>query len=312
MQTRLYDSAEPGPPHGWLDMGAPPQAPEMKAWDEVIPWILRGDPPDKAGANAASSLQFWGGLRWQDRWWIYRLLPAGLDRHGRPGRTLTALFCAKDKQGFEWQAIGSIADELEALAKDPRHLSAVQRVLHQARTEKSLTDDLLKKPQRSLSEPLRSALLSIVSGLQEGEHERFTANTEGLISNRTRDTFAPPPSHPPATQTPSAKPAPAGAASTGIPSTFMKKGISHFMCVILGMALGYFLQPHFSAPKPYATKSEPRFTSDDDAMMWLEGAVKHIKRSLKSNQPSAGPSANSKQPEGYLPAQETPDPKSFK
>lgn len=306
MQTRLYDSAEPGPPHGWLDMGAPPQAPDLKAWDEVISWVLRGEPRAKEGATAASSLQFWGGLRWKERWWIYRLLPAGLDRHGRPGRTLTALFCATDKQGFEWQTIGSIADELEALAKDPRHLSAVQRVLHHARTEKTLTDDLLKKPQRSLGEPLRSALLSIVSGLQEGEHERFTASAEGLISNRTREAFAQPPSHPPATQNPSAKTGPAEPASTGKPSTFMKKGISHFMCVIAGMALGYLLQHHFSAPKPSATKSELTFTSVKHAILVLRKATDYIEDSLEPNQSSTAPSAKPKQPERYLPAQENP------
>ncbi len=301
MQTRLYDSAEPGPPHGWLDMGAPPQAPDLKAWDEVIPWVLRGEPRAKEGATAASSLQLWGGLRWKDRWWIYRLLPAGLDRHGRPGRTLTALFGATDKQGFEWQTVGSVADELEALANDPRHLSAVQRLLHQARAEKTLTDDLLKQPLRSFPEPLQSALLGMVAGLQEGEHERFTASAEGLISNRTRETFAPPPSPPPAVHTPSAEPA-----NEGKPSTFMKKGISHVMCVILGLIVGYALQSSSFAPKPSATRSKLKFKSVEEALAKLRDALDDIDERVKTKKFDSGPDATARQLEGDSPIRENP------
>lgn len=298
MQTRFYDSAEPGPPHGWLDMGAPSEDPEMKVWEKVIPWVLRVEHRAKDGTDAAFSIQYWGGLRWNDRWWVYRLLPAGLDRHGRPGRTLTVLFCATDKQGFEWETVGSMAYELDALAKDRGHLSAVQRLLHQARSGKTLTDDLLKQPQKLFSEPLKSALLVMTAGLQQGEHEHFMANADGLISNRIRETFAPPPSHPPAVEIPSAKPS-----NEGKPSTSMRIGISHFIFVIFGLIIGYALQPPFFAPKPSPERSELTFTSVKDAILVLRKATDYIEGSLEPKLYNSGPASKRKQSEGFSPAQ---------
>jgi len=60
MQTKIYDSDEPGPPHGWLDLGFRLAATDMTIWENVIPVILQARRLPTMSSEASTSEQFWG------------------------------------------------------------------------------------------------------------------------------------------------------------------------------------------------------------------------------------------------------------
>ena len=297
MQTRIYDSAETGIPHGWLAFGPKLTVADTTIWEEVIPVILQ------AGRRAAklTSTQFWGGLRLKDKWWIYRFMPAGVGPLGRGGRTITVLFCAHDKQRFEWETIGAIANELEALAKDRGHLRAVQRFLDPSFSGQTVADSLLKTPGNRYRDSLQAALIDLMANLKEGDHKCFTMDADGRATQGTQENFSPVPDYP--REPPPAPPKPISPSlpQAGKRSTSMRTFITHSIVLVLGVGLGvgghvaYLKLNPEEKPKPERPKI---YISEEDANNLLNIA-EHIRPSLDGKGAKSVPPATPGQPDPF-------------
>ncbi len=283
MQTRFYDSAKPGPPHGWLDGGRGITAQDRTVWENVIPFIRQTVRTLVSSVRESTPIQFWGGLQLGGRWWIYRGIPAEADRRSdRPGRTLAVIFCSEDKAGFDWVGISAVAPELETLASDPSHLALLLRRLDSPPTSASLTDDLLKQPSTPLLEALKSEMGRLLDVLGEGSHEYFSISGDGTVSNREREDISPKPSQRLKPTSETATPtAPVKKPQPDKPP-LMKIFVSHVLFLVIGLLLGFGLHGR-SSPNPPAEKpqkSQPILRSDDEAISHLRAATDYLEQSL--------------------------------
>ncbi len=286
MQMRFYDSAEPGPPHGWLDANQGVQLKERPVWENavtVVQQAARRLEYSLRGGDVSS--QIWGSLRTGGCWWIYHVIPAGEDRFGRPGRTLTALFCSDNREGFDWENICTVAPEMEALVKNRNHLPALLRLLGSSPSSASITNDLLKHPSTPLLEALKMEMGCLLDGLGEGQHEYFAISGDGTVSNRVREDTTPKPPPPPPTPKPTSgtvqPPVPVKNPQQHKPA-LMKTFISHALFLGIGLLLGFGLHA-VTSPKPAAagtSKNQPVFRSDDEAITHLRAATDYFEQSL--------------------------------
>lgn len=294
MQTRFYDSAEPGPPHGWPDGGHTLTAQERAAWDDAIPFIRHTVRTLAGTGSEGVRSQVWGGLHFGERWWIYRGMPAKADsRSDRPGRTIAVIFCSEDIRGFDWACIRAVATELETLAHDSSRLALLLRPLDSTPKSTSLTDDLLKEAPTSLMEAIKSEISCLLNGLAEGSHEYFTITASGSVSNRGQENVAPKPPGPSQTLQSAAKTAsPTAPITKSQPDKppFMKLIISHVAALGIGLLLGFSLPDVFS-PKPPAEetgKNGPKFRSVEEVIVHLRAAADYLVQSLEHREEPSG------------------------
>ena len=290
MQTRFYDSAEPGPPHGWLGENHGVPSKERPVWENVVSIIQQAARRLTDALRKNVSLQMWGGLHTGGSLWIYRVIPAGEDRFGRTGRTLTVIFCSGSKEGFDWGAISAVAPEMEILAKNRNNLPALQRRLDSSQSSASLTDDLLKQPSSPWLEALKPVMDCLLAGLEEGSHEYLTISGDCSISNRGREDISPKPAPPPPTPRPNSETAAVAAPVKPAPSSKLPpmKIFTHVLCLVIGLLLGFVL--HGVPDSKTSDKKElPKVSTDQDAISHLRAVTDYL--SQRSGPTSPGVSA---------------------
>lgn len=167
MDTRLYDTDEPGPPRGWLG-GAIDKTAEARHWQEVVNVAISALEQDGSRSSDPKGELYWGGLKLHGRHWLYHILPAGRDRHGRLGRCLIALFSANRKTDFDWRLMGRVQCELVMLAADPGRLKQIVTLLHESRRGVSLTDQLVGGGSTLASTSIQRHLAEFSADLSEG------------------------------------------------------------------------------------------------------------------------------------------------
>jgi hypothetical protein len=304
MQMRFYDSAEPGPPHGWLDADQEVPSSERPVWENAVTVVQQTARrlADSLLGDGASS-QIWGDLRGGGCWWIYHVIQAGEDRFGRPGRTLTVLFCSDNKEGFDWKIIGTVAPEMEALAKNRSHLASLLRRLDNSQPSALLTDNMLKQSFTPLLEALKSEMNRLMDGLGEGCHEYFTITENGTVTNRGQENFSTKPPPPPLAAKPISKTAPPSAPikkSQPNRPPLMKKFISHTLVLLLGFGFGAYCVYSLKPPAENPSKNQPVLRSNDEAISHLREATNYLEKSLalrkKPSSSDKSPSAPLKQP----------------
>ncbi len=291
MQTRFYDSAEPGPPHGWLDADQGVPLKERPVWENavtVIQQTARRLTDSLRGGDVSS--QIWGSLRTGGCWWIYHVISAGEDRFGRPGRTFTVLFCSDNKGGFDWETICTWAPGMEALAKNRSHLDLLLRRIDRSQSSASLTDDLLKQPSSPLLEALKSEMGSLLDGLGEGSHEYFTITENGTVSNRGQENISPKPPSPRSAPKPNSETAAVAAPVKPAPSSKLPpmKIFTHVLCLVIGLLLGFVL--HGVPDSKTSDKTEmPKVSTDQDAISHLRAVTDYLSQRSGPTSPGEPP-----------------------
>lgn len=303
MQTRFYDSAEPGPPHGWLDADQEVSPTKRPIWENAIT-VIQQAARHLAGSMRGGdvSSQIWGGLHAGGCWWIYHVIPAGEDRFGRPGRTLTVLFCSQNKEGFDWETISIVAPEMEALAKNRNHMVSLLRRIHRSQPIASYTDDILKLPSTPLHEALKSEMGCLLDGLGEGHHEYFTISGNGTISNRGQESISPkalPPQPTPKPTSETTLPKASVRKLQPVKPPLMKPSISHALVLGIGLLVGvglhWVLSPKATIEKPH--KNQLIFRSDDEAIFHLRAATDYLEQSTGRRRESLSPGKPQIQPQ---------------
>jgi len=187
MDTRLYDSSEPGPPSGWLWLGKPYEEAENCAWDDVATTAGAALDLDGSRLKGNPGEVYWGALNLHGRCWIYRILPAGKDRLGRPGRYLIAIFTAATLEELDWRAISLLQDELSILIADPSHLSIITSHLRDPRLKSSLMDELFRSLPSDRMRPIQDRLSAALESLPAGGRVFFAIDTHTGSVLRRRD-----------------------------------------------------------------------------------------------------------------------------
>lgn len=277
MHTRFYDSAEPGPPHGWLDGNQGLSAEDQTVWDNVASITQQTGRRLAPSLSIDSSSQIWGTARTSGRWWIYHVTLAGEDRFGRPGRTLTVIFCTDRKENFDWGTIIAVSPEMKALSKDRNLLDSLQQRSGIAQSSTSLIDDFLKLPATPLVESLKAEMSCLLDRLEDGCHENFTITENGTVSNYTLEEISPKQPfslpQPPVVREEAPKPH----------KTPMTKALaSHTLCLAIGFLLGVALAWHFTQKTPAPSNNQPEFHSVEEAITHLRTATDYLERSLNT------------------------------
>lgn len=284
MQVRFYDSAEPGPPHGWLDADQGVPSTERLIWENAVSTMQQASRrlADSLRGGESSPL-LWGCLHAGGPWWIYHVLPAGEDRFGRPGRTLTVLFCSGSKEGFEWGTINAVIPEMEALARNRHHLTSLLGQMDRSPSSGSLTDALLKRPSTSSHGALKAEMACSLDRLGEGGHEYFTISADGTISNRGREDLSPKPLLPRTTAPPTSKPTPLQKPLTA--SSSLMEIFTNSICLGFGVLLGFVAYPVWATKTAVEKPLQDPITinSNEDAIKYLRSATNYLAEHLLKN-----------------------------
>jgi hypothetical protein len=191
MQTHLYDSDEPGPPHGWLKCGNIPADASGADWEPVVARIIKDFSEQhsdfRESATVKLSPQFWGVLRFNSNFWLYRVLPAGKDRFNRPGRYIIALFCAPTIESFDWHLVAGISSALKDLTVALPDLSAIQAVLHGTKRSTSLADRVLVRKPSDPSQSIETHLNGALSDLKGESHCLMVIENDGTATRNCLD-----------------------------------------------------------------------------------------------------------------------------
>ncbi len=275
MDTRLYDSSEPGPPRGWLRIGDDAGG---DGWDSIV--VAAGNILDANGSRIkkAPHEAFWGALYLDDQFWVYRILPAGKDRYGRPGRILAAIFRSDTLPDFQWSTISSIQSNLESLATDPRDLGKIQNLLQESTSANSLMYELVRSRPSDQIRPVQDAICNFLESLPSGGHVFFVIEeSSGCVLRRDERLVEAPQKTDEFSPVKTAQPQPPLPNRSNLS---MMKRLKHAIPILLfGLILGGFLGRTFFQNKPPEQK-EPVFLSTADALNTIKKAADYIENNL--------------------------------
>lgn len=275
MDTRLYDSSEPGPPRGWLHLRDDDKA---DGWDVVVTaggnMLDRDDSRTKKDPHEA----FWGALHLDDQFWVYRILPAGKDRYGRPGRIVAAIFRSDTLLHFQWSTISRIESNLESLATDPRDLAKIQNLLRESTSTDSLMDELVRSRPSDQIRSVQDTICKSLESLPSGGHVFFVIEeSSGCVLRRDERLVEAPQKMDEFSPVKTAQPQPP-LPNQSNPS--MMKRLKYAILILLfGLILGGILGRIFFPSKPPEQK-EPVFLSTADALNTIKKAADYIENNL--------------------------------
>jgi hypothetical protein len=299
MNTRIYDSAEPGPPRGWLSCGIPLDDADQTTWTQIVTLIMQAldKHPSKIreSSEPVSFPQHWGALHEGDRYWVYRIFPAGKDRFGRAGRTLTSLFCGSSLDDFVWGTIEKVASQLESLATSPSHLEKVKRIIECSLQPGSLVDQVVATKGRSLEKLLTAELEAKLAGLKAGDHYSIAISEDAEVTERKLVNHLPKKVlvQPGLRQEPPKPVAHIPISLNNGPNQIMFRLITYLVCVALGFGIGFV----FNDIKPDTGQTHEdrvKYRSDKEVIAGLLSAVEYLEEKANTNSDSSDKTKRSK------------------